>query len=61
VVERLETGMVMVMDRFYWTICSAVDQKVPFSVVITMEWGVIIAATAKTFLSTALSTFCCFV
>ena len=57
-VDRLETCMVMVMDRFYWTIWVAVEQKVPFSVVDTVEWGVIIAATAKTFLSTALSTFC---
>ena len=47
-VNRLETGMVLVLDRFYCAIWTVTDQKVPFFVVDILVWGVIIASTAKT-------------
>jgi len=59
--DLLEAGMAVVLGRFYWTICSAVEQKVPFSVVITADWDCMIADTVKTSLSPAFNTLCCFV
>ena len=54
-IERLDTGLVLVLDRFYWTTWRALEPNVPSSTVLIGELGVITVVTAKTFLSYVLN------
>ena len=54
-VDRLDKGLVLVLDRFYWTPWRALEPNVPSSTVVIRELGFITVGTAKTFLSHVLN------
>ena len=54
-VDRLDTGLVLVLDGFYWTTWRALEPNFPSSTVLIGELGVITVGTTKIFLSLVLN------
>jgi len=55
-VDRLDTGLVLVLDGFYWTNWRALEPNFPSSTVLVMgELGGMTVGTTKTFLSLVLN------